>query len=476
MKCLILPLIPIAVTERARHLRAQYALQCEDLKSRIRRRINRVPLKVRKMTIGELMTQNESAQVHKTQSRPLADAVPLPPPVPAKSPCRSAAKVRDLPRPQLQEKIMSSSVPEQVEDKPAPPASKHTQQIRPQKRKSSGIHIISDKENNEPERSMTISTSNSETGPFTFTGSTADLNVRKNLKRAKTNTTAPAVPAGTKRTLSRTTSKQVKASVKGNGVLSPRSHNSRTLPRSPIKELPLAPSPTRGIPQIRPPSPSKPLSPFRFAANAATSALSSLAKAGSRLARPLSRDKETYTIPPGATSVTDVTRGTNASPVGKMLPPQRPTATTSQALTAHKLDHGGSPQRATSQTSIKSAATEQSTSSGSTVITKSKGTGTNRSAAVASSSGAGSARVPSSTITVSAGASRRAAAPTNVARSTTIKVSETRSKTVLSPKTTNAGVKKSTAARVGTSVKRAMTTKKTETPLASTGRVLRKRT
>ena len=42
----------IIVTERARHLRAHYALQCADLRSRIERRVNRIPIAMRKMTMG----------------------------------------------------------------------------------------------------------------------------------------------------------------------------------------------------------------------------------------------------------------------------------------------------------------------------------------------------------------------------------------------------------------------------------------
>lgn len=46
------------VTERARKLRAQYALQAQDLRSRIHRRVNRIPLALRKTTMGELLERH----------------------------------------------------------------------------------------------------------------------------------------------------------------------------------------------------------------------------------------------------------------------------------------------------------------------------------------------------------------------------------------------------------------------------------
>lgn len=42
------------VTERARKLRAQYALQAQSLRTRIELRINRIPHSLRKANIGEL--------------------------------------------------------------------------------------------------------------------------------------------------------------------------------------------------------------------------------------------------------------------------------------------------------------------------------------------------------------------------------------------------------------------------------------
>lgn len=44
-----------SVTERARKLRAQYALQASDLRARIERRVNRIPVSLRKVNMGELL-------------------------------------------------------------------------------------------------------------------------------------------------------------------------------------------------------------------------------------------------------------------------------------------------------------------------------------------------------------------------------------------------------------------------------------
>ena len=46
---------PLSVTERARKLRAQYALQAQSLRTRIELRINRIPASLRKANLGELL-------------------------------------------------------------------------------------------------------------------------------------------------------------------------------------------------------------------------------------------------------------------------------------------------------------------------------------------------------------------------------------------------------------------------------------
>jgi hypothetical protein len=52
-----------AVTERARKLRSQYALQANDLRSRIERRVNRIPLSLRTATMGELLEKHSGPSI-----------------------------------------------------------------------------------------------------------------------------------------------------------------------------------------------------------------------------------------------------------------------------------------------------------------------------------------------------------------------------------------------------------------------------
>ncbi|KAK2812048.1 hypothetical protein FQN50_001757 [Emmonsiellopsis sp. PD_5] len=49
--------LQLEVTERARRLRAQYALQAQDLRARIERRVNRIPMALRKANMGDLLAK-----------------------------------------------------------------------------------------------------------------------------------------------------------------------------------------------------------------------------------------------------------------------------------------------------------------------------------------------------------------------------------------------------------------------------------
>ncbi|KAF3391533.1 hypothetical protein F1880_007896 [Penicillium rolfsii] len=56
--------LQLEITERARKLRAQYALQANDLRSRLERRVNRIPISLRKANMGELFEKHSApAQV-----------------------------------------------------------------------------------------------------------------------------------------------------------------------------------------------------------------------------------------------------------------------------------------------------------------------------------------------------------------------------------------------------------------------------
>jgi hypothetical protein len=207
--------------------------------------------------------------------------------------------------------------------------SAHPSPTKGTKRRSSEIAILSDKEN-EPAVDSDL------------------LCNPKNPKRNKTATTTGS------RVASRTTKNNP-----GN-VLSPKSHNSRTLPRSPIKDinLPLHP-PSKPSYIARPTSPLKPASPLKTAASAATSAISASlhgmvehAKRGAGnatagLRRTASKDK--------------AAAAAAANAKGKMAPPPRPTAA---AATQQ-------PERPASSVSNHSAASNSSlTSNATTVVTK----------------------------------------------------------------------------------------------------------
>lgn len=214
------------VTERARRLRAQYAIQCKDLRSRIERRIHRIPIAMRNMTMAELMNQHQETKK----------------PAPT-SPIKAAEHALPIP-PQLGVPSVSSTLPQSLKRQKI---QQDNQILRSRKRKSSEIHIASDKENDHEHS----------------TAAPEALPVTKNTKRTKT-------------TATRTTSRTQKPAA---SVLSPRSHNSRTLPRSPIKEkdytAPPSPSKLQQTSYIaRPISPLKPNSPLKSAATAATSAIS----------------------------------------------------------------------------------------------------------------------------------------------------------------------------------------------------------
>ncbi|EGE00964.1 hypothetical protein TEQG_00019 [Trichophyton equinum CBS 127.97] len=53
--------LQLEITERARKLRAHYALQAQDLRARIKRRINRIPMALRKQNLGELLANHGSS-------------------------------------------------------------------------------------------------------------------------------------------------------------------------------------------------------------------------------------------------------------------------------------------------------------------------------------------------------------------------------------------------------------------------------
>ncbi|KIX92836.1 uncharacterized protein Z520_11499 [Fonsecaea multimorphosa CBS 102226] len=324
--------LQLEITERARQLRAGYALQCADLRARIERRVNRIPLSIRKMTMRELMEQHESSNAakHQHQQQPRAPtpkhtisvqvpAQPKPlPPLPRESGTTTTTK---LPSPVRSQQPQASAT-----------------RGGGKKRMSPVIQIAMDKvSEHDPSEAATLDT----------------LPVVKNTKRGAKGTAA----APTTRPTSRAAGKHTQIS-----VLSPRSHNSRTLPRSPIKDpsyLPTSPVKTNML--MRPTattamSPIRPTSPLKSAATAATSAISASvhgmieqAKRGgtataAKLTRTASKEKKEAA----------------AMAKAQMLPPPKPSAPPV------------SPQRAFSQASTHSTLTDVSAASSSTTVVKPK--------------------------------------------------------------------------------------------------------
>ncbi|KAF2724433.1 hypothetical protein K431DRAFT_300761 [Polychaeton citri CBS 116435] len=157
--------IQLEITERARKLRAQHALQAQGLRTRLELRINRIPQALRKRTMQDLLDE------HTQRANPK-------PPAP-----------------------LSTS----QTTKPAKQASALTRS----KRKSDQI---STDENQRP-----------------------DAELQQDLPNPKKRTKAATANSKATRTGSR--QQQQAAQTTGGGVLSPRSANSRTLPRSPLKSV-----------------------------------------------------------------------------------------------------------------------------------------------------------------------------------------------------------------------------------------------
>ncbi|KAF9882804.1 hypothetical protein FE257_005136 [Aspergillus nanangensis] len=197
--------LQLEITERARKLRAQYALQANDLRTRIERRVNRIPVALRKANMGELLEKHNAA---------LRNAA-LGSPSPRKhvSPAKGARAFGAIPPSRRMSKNSA--------------ASPNARRVR----KQSHEGIYSDKEN----------------APAT----TDSLDVLKNPKRRG----KPGAGAGTSRVVSQ--------EVRGNDyrILSPKSSNSRTYPQSPLRASPEKPQNSSYL--ARPMSPLKPSSPLK---------------------------------------------------------------------------------------------------------------------------------------------------------------------------------------------------------------------
>ncbi|EPE09207.1 hypothetical protein F503_06983 [Ophiostoma piceae UAMH 11346] len=80
--------LQLEVTERARKLRAQYSLQAQGLRTRIEIRVNRIPMALRKLKMGELLQKHSTSQQKPAASKKTpaysSEIRPAAPPVPEK--------------------------------------------------------------------------------------------------------------------------------------------------------------------------------------------------------------------------------------------------------------------------------------------------------------------------------------------------------------------------------------------------------
>ena len=87
----------VAVTERARKLRAQYALQSQGLRTRIEIRVNRIPTSLRSVTMGDLLAKYQPRPDGRPDKDPAAaTARPAPRGAPTSQPPRSAEPMTEL--------------------------------------------------------------------------------------------------------------------------------------------------------------------------------------------------------------------------------------------------------------------------------------------------------------------------------------------------------------------------------------------
>ncbi|KAL4741260.1 Borealin N terminal-domain-containing protein [Aspergillus similis] len=196
--------LQLEITERARKLRAQYALQAQDLRARIERRVNRIPVILRKANMGELLEKHDAS---------LRAQLENPSPRKYRSPTKGSRNFTAISASGRKKAATVSPSPRRV------------------RKQNSPAGIYSDKEN--------------------APASGEQLDVLKNPKRRA----KPGTAGGT----SRIVSQEVRGA--DYRILSPKSSNSRTYPQSPLLRSPEKAQPSSYL--SRPMSPLKPSSPLK---------------------------------------------------------------------------------------------------------------------------------------------------------------------------------------------------------------------
>ncbi|KAI4124533.1 MAG: hypothetical protein LQ338_004744 [Usnochroma carphineum] len=135
--------LQLEITERARKLRAQYALQAQSLRTRIELRVNRIPKSMRKQNMGELFEKylestEQTSKAESSQSNLITEA-PKQPGSPAKLTAPSPSKPSEpaLPRARgIKRPSDHFSADDAKENTPEP-----TQTLSPKKRpKHNNVH------------------------------------------------------------------------------------------------------------------------------------------------------------------------------------------------------------------------------------------------------------------------------------------------------------------------------------------------
>ncbi|KAL8795519.1 MAG: hypothetical protein Q9195_001940 [Heterodermia aff. obscurata] len=288
--------LQLEVTERARKLRAQYALQAQSLRTRIELRINRIPHSLRKANIGELCQKYQEA---------VKEAVPQ---------GESSGPEPEKPQEQQTQSVKKTSRGDNIEMAPSP---------RPRGVKRSSEQLENADKENTPDPAQSIP------NPKKRPKNTANAPSRQ--------VTNPSTVLSPKSVNSRTLQSPVR----------------------PVLASPQKLHLSRPVSPLKPASPSKqfsfatPSSPAKFAAIAATTHLADLVTNKPKVAR----GKATAAGRKGTTKAAPATKPASTRSKRGMEPPPIPetrtvssqsnTSTASNATTVVKK--AGRPQNATAQ-------------------------------------------------------------------------------------------------------------------------------
>ncbi|MCJ1370286.1 hypothetical protein MMC20_001498 [Loxospora ochrophaea] len=317
--------LQLEITERARKLRAQYALQAQNLRTRVELRVNRIPKSLRKAKMGELLVKHLEA----AQRKEVKEGV--------------EPKTIEVVANQANQANPKGQAPKTAIAK----ASKQTNPARTRgtKRNSDALspsQSHTDKEN-APDPSHTDPLSNP----------------KKRTKTAAT-TRQPTNPST---------------------ILSPKSSNSRTFPHSPIRS-PQRPHISRPASPLKPNSVLTTISPSKSAALAATVGLASLVrdKMKGATTRPTPAPPARKATNPKSDAKS---RGVGAATTATATRSKRGAATASAAAAA---THGQEQDKKEPPRSVSGSSNTSGASAGTTVVSR-KGAGGKTAAAAAAAGG-----------------------------------------------------------------------------------------